>query len=113
MARVYDIMEKIKNGNERPTIKIDEDHVFNVNTSKNTALAIKAKGEDKKADEFEQIDFLIEAGLGKEAKKYIDSLDLSIEALGTIVNAIMAAIGGKSLEEVEEAAKKEARKPRK
>ena len=51
MARVYDIMEKIKNGNERPTIKIDEDHVFNVNTSKNTALAIKAKGEDKKADE--------------------------------------------------------------
>lgn len=113
MAKTYDIMEKIKNGNERPTIKIDEDHIFTVNTSKNTALAIKAKGEDKKVDEFGQIDFAIEAGLGKKAKEYIDSLDLSIEALATVVNAIMAAIGGTSLEEVEEAAKKEARKPRK
>lgn len=110
MARVYDIVEKIKNGNERPTVRIDNDHVYTIQTSKNTALFIKALTEDKKVDDFEKLDKTIEAGLGKEALEYINSLDLPMTAFSTIVNVIMAAIGDISLEEVEKAAAEEVKK---
>lgn len=113
MARVYDIVEKIKNGNEKPTIKIEENHEYTINTSKNTALFIKAVSEDKGLDDFEKIDKTIESGLGKEALDYINSLDLSTSAYVTIVNAIMAAIGDVDLEEIEKAAKEEQKKFRK
>lgn len=110
MARIYDIMDKIKNGNERPTVKIDVDHVYTINTSKNTALYIKAVSEDKSLDDFEKIDRVIETGLGREALDYINSMDLDVASHSTIVNVIMAAIGDTTLEEVEKASKEEAKK---
>lgn len=113
MARVYDIIEKIKNGNEKPTVMIDEKHVYTINTSKNTALLVKAISEDDKIDDFEKIDNIIETGLGKEALKYINSLNLPTAAYGTIVNVVMAAIGDMSLEEVEEEAKRASKEFRK
>ena len=113
MSRSYDIAEKIKQGNKKPTIKIDGDHEYEVNTSKNTALAIKAFSEDKSKDDFDQLDFIVEAALGKEAKEYINSLDLTMEAITIVINAIMAAIGGISLEEAENEAKKAQKKFRK
>ena len=53
-------------------------------------------------DDFEKIDKIIEAGIGKEALEYIDSLDLPIASYVVIVNVIMAAINDVSLEEIEE-----------
>lgn len=105
MAKVYDIINKLTNN--KPIIKIDESHEYTVNNSKNSAILIKSIGEDKTLDDIERIDKLIEAGIGKEALDYVNSLDLSLSSYGTIVNAIMAAIGDRELEEVEEAAKEE------
>lgn len=102
MSRAYDIAEKLKNGSKKPTVKIDETHTYEINTSKNVGIYLKGLVEDSKMDEFEKIDNIIEAGVGKEALKYIDSLDLPMASYVTIVNVIMAAINDISLEEIEE-----------
>lgn len=101
MSRAYDIAERLKNGNKKPTVKIDDEHIYKINTSKNTAIYLKALSEDDKIDEFDSIDKIIEAGLGKEALEYINSLDLPMPSYTTIVNVIMAAINDMSLEEIE------------
>lgn len=113
MARAYDIAERLQNANKKSTIKIDDNHIYPINTSKNSAILMQAISQDEKLDDLERIDKLIEAGLGKEALGYINSLDLSIEALSVIINVIMAAIGDITLEEAEEEAKKAAKKFRK
>ena len=102
MSRAYDIAEKIKSGSKKPTVKIDEKHTYEINTSKNTGIYLKGLVEDSKIDEFEKIDKIIESGLGIEALGYIDSLDLPMSTYVTIVNVIMAAINDVSLEEIEE-----------
>lgn len=99
MARVYDIVEKLRN--KKPTVKVDNEHEFTINTSKNTAIFIKSVTEDDKEDEFKKIDMIIESALGEEAFNYIESLDLEMAAYNTIVNVIMAAISDKDLEEIE------------
>lgn len=113
MGRAYDIAQKIKDGNKKSTVKIDDEHEFEINTSKNTAIFIKATSEDKKIDDFERIDTIIESALGKEALEYINSQKYQMGILNTIVNVIIAAIADMSLEEMEELSKKEARKFRK
>lgn len=111
MGKVYDIMNRLTNS--KPVIKLDNEHEYTVNNSKNQAIFIKQLSEDPKLDDFEKIDKVIEAGLGKEALDYINSLNLSVKASGTIVNAIMAAIGEVELEEVEQEAAKQAKNFRK
>lgn len=113
MARVYDIVEKIKSGNERPKLKIDEEHSFEINTSKNTAIFIQAMAKDENLDEMERMDKIVESALGKEALDYINSLGLSINVYATIITAINAAIGDISLEEAEKLAKDTQKKFRK
>lgn len=108
MAQVYDITNRLTN--DKPIIKIDEEHEYIVNNSKNTAILIKTLAEDPNLDEFEMMDKIVEAGLGKEALDYIDSLDLSLKSYGTVMNAIMAAISEQSLEEIEKAAEVEMKK---
>ena len=102
MSRAYDIAEKLKSGSKKPTVKIDDTHTYEINTSKNVGILLKGLVEDTKIDEFEKIDKIIEAGIGKEALKYIDSLDLPMASYVTMVNVIMAAINDVSLEEIEE-----------
>lgn len=102
MSRAYDIAERLKNGSKKPTVKIDESHTYEINTSKNVGIFIKGLVEDSKIDEFEKLDKTIEAGIGKEALEYIDSLDLPTASYVVIVNVIMAAINDISLEEIEE-----------
>lgn len=105
MGKVYDIMSRLTNN--KPVIKIDEEHEYTVNNSKNQAMFITQLAKDTKLNDFERIDKVIEAGLGEEAIIYINSLDLSMKATTTIINAIMAAISEVELEEIEEEAKKE------
>lgn len=104
MGKVYDIMSRLTNN--KPAIKIDEDHEYTVNNSKNQAIFIKQLAEDKKLDDFERMDKIIEAGLGKEAVDYINSLDLSVKATATIINAIMAALSEVDLEDIEQEAER-------
>lgn len=113
MARAYDIAERLINANKKSTVKIDEDHVYTINTSKNSAILMQAISKNESLSDYERIDQLIEAGLGKEALDYINSLELTTEAITVIINVIMAAVGDVSLEEAEEEAKKQAEKFRK
>jgi len=112
MARVYDIVSRLENANQKPEIKIDEEHIYKVNNSKAVALRIMALSEDKETKETEMLDKIVTLALGKEVCDYINSLDLSLSAHNTIINAIMAAIGDVEIEDIEEQAKKK-EKPRK
>lgn len=107
MGKVYNIMDRLTN--DKPQIQIDNEHIYTVNNSKNQAIFIKQLSEDSKLDDLEKMDKIIEAGLGKEAFDYINSLNISVKATGTVVNAIMAAIGEVELEEVEQEAAKQAK----
>lgn len=111
MAKVYDIVNRLKN--EKPQIKLTEDHTFTINNSKNSAILMKGISEDKTIDDIAKIDMIIEAGIGKEAIKVVNKMDLSISELTTIVNAIMAGISDMELDDMEKAATDEAKKQRK
>lgn len=116
MAKVYDIMNKLVN--VKPTVKIDEDHEYKINNTKNNAIYIQSlvkenkKKDDKKQDEMELINKIIKASLGKEAFEYIDSKgdEWSMSAYNAIINVIMAAISNVELEEIEEMSEKEAKR---
>lgn len=110
MARAYDIAERMRNGNEKPIVKIDEEHSYKINTSKSAVLFIKAVSQDKKKDDFEKLDEIIKIALGKEAAEYINSQDLTIANLLLVTEVIMAAISDISLEESEALAAEEAKK---
>ena len=116
MAKVYDIMNKLVN--VKPKVKIDEDHEYKINNTKNNAIYIQSlvkenkKKDDKKQDEMELINKIIKASLGKEAFEYIDSKgdEWSMSAYNAIINVIMAAISNVELEEIEEMSEKEAKR---
>ena len=116
MAKVYDIMNKLVN--VKPTVKIDEDHEYKINNTKNNAIYIQSlvkenkKKDDKKQDEMELINKIIKASLGKEAFEYIDTKgdEWSMSAYNAIINVIMAAISNVELEEIEEMSEKEAKR---
>lgn len=116
MAKVYDIMNKLVN--VKPTVKIDEDHEYKINNTKNNAIYIQSlvkenkKKDDKKQDEIELINKIIKSSLGKEAFEYIDSKgdEWSMSAYNAIINVIMAAISNVELEEIEEMSEKEAKR---
>ncbi|AJA50056.1 hypothetical protein CPAST_c40270 [Clostridium pasteurianum DSM 525 = ATCC 6013] len=108
MGRLYDIAGRLDNS--KPEVKIDEEHIFKINTSKAVGLKIDDIHKDDKLGDFEKIDTVIKVALGPEAFDYIESLDLTIPNYTTIINTIMAALGDTSLEEVEEAAKDQNKK---
>lgn len=107
MAKVYNIMNKLTN--EKPVLKIDEDHEYKINNSKNNAIYIQSlvKNKDKQGNDIEVLDKILKASLPKEAFEYIESLDLSLDAYSVIVNAIMAGISNLELDEIEELNQKE------
>lgn len=107
MAKVYNIMNKLIN--EKPILKIDEDHEYKINNSKNNAIFIQSlvKNKDKKENDIEVLEKIVKASLPKEAFEYIESLDLSLDAYSVIVNAIMAGISNLELDEIEELNEKE------
>ncbi|XZM32255.1 hypothetical protein ACSXAY_10005 [Clostridium perfringens] len=120
MAKVYDIMNKLVN--VKPTVKIDEDHEYKINNTKNNAIYIQSlvkedkkkekKKEKKNKDEMELINKIIKASLGQEAFEYIDSKgdEWSMAAYNAIINVIMAAISNVELEEIEEMSEKEVKR---
>ena len=113
MARVYDIISILENGNQKPVVKIDAEHEFKINNSKAAAFRIMALSNDENIKEKERLEGVIIIGLGKDAFEYIESLDLSMPNYNLIISAIMAAIGDVEIEEIEEESKKAKKNPRK
>lgn len=112
MARIYDIVSRLENGNQKPVVKIDAEHEFKINNSKAAAFKIMALADDEKLKEEERLEGIIKVGLGVEAFEYIESLELSMPSYNLIINAILAAIGDVEIGEIEEETKKR-KKPRK
>lgn len=110
MAKVYNIMNKLVC--EKTIVKIDENHEYKINNSKNNAIYVQSlvKNKDKKENDIEVLEKIVKASLPKEAFEYIESLDLSLEAYSVIVNAIMAGISNLELDEIEELNEKEAKR---
>lgn len=113
MARVYDIISRIENSNQRPVVKIDAEHEFKINNSKAAAFKIMALADDENIKDDERYEKIIKVGLGEEGFNKIESLKLSMPSYNLIINTIMAAIGDVDLEEIEEETKKVRKKPRK
>lgn len=111
MSRLYDIAERMKSGNTKPEVKVDDEHVYKINTGKSAVLFIRAVTEDKEIDDFKKMDSIINIALGKEALDYINEQDFAFSNVSTIVNVIMAAINDVTLEELEESIKEDAKKP--
>lgn len=55
MGRVYDIVDRIANANQKPVLRIDAEHEFKINNSFPATIAIKAVSEDKKIDDIERM----------------------------------------------------------
>ncbi|MEG0165643.1 hypothetical protein [Anaerorhabdus sp.] len=105
MARKIDIIERLKKKNERPFIMIDEEHSYTVNTSKANVLHIMSLQSEKKEmtaiEQNELYNTIVSLALGDDAVKYIDNLDLSMEAYTEIILAISASISGQAIEDIE------------
>lgn len=111
MARKFDIIERLKAKNERPFVMIDEEHKFTINTSKTNVMAILAvTGDEKKEttvkEDIEMIDKIISIALGDKALEYIKELDLTMAAYSLIIDAIMAGINDKDIDELDKEEKK-------
>lgn len=109
MGRVYNIVDRITNGIEKPTIKIDEKHEFKINNSFPATIAIKAYAEDKELDDIDRIKKILGTALDTKANEYIQSLELPLPLYTTIINVIMASITDVSLEEMEDMSNKKPR----
>ena len=99
MARQYDIAKKLAERNQKPTVSIDDEHVFKINNTAPAAMMIEALQNDKSLGEFEILKKIIVIALGEEAAAYVEAQELTM-----IINVIMAALADSSLEEVEEMA---------
>lgn len=110
MARKYDIIERLKAKNERPFVMLDEEHRYSINTSKTTVMAILALAEENNngtvQDDMKLSDKIIKLALGDRAFDYIETLDLTMEAYSLIINAILAAINGSEIEDIEKQTEK-------
>lgn len=101
MGRIYDIAQRIANANQRPTVKIDDEHEYTINTGKSIAIMAQALaseiGKDESEKELEAVDKIIALTLGEEAAEYISQQDMSISAYMLIVEVIMAAFADEDL----------------
>lgn len=100
MGRRYDVIDRLRNRNERPVVEIDAEHRYPINTSKTNVLLImhevnksQKKTEDDPESDIKMIDKIIQIALGKEALDYINESNMTIAATNDIMAVIMAAIG--------------------
>lgn len=104
---MIDISMKISN--EKPTIKIAEGKIYEINNSKNNVLLMDQKIKNKKLTETEVMDEIIKQLLGEKAFKEIEAMDLPITSYKAIYIGIMSAISGESYEETETRFQKKAK----
>jgi hypothetical protein len=108
MSKVYDISKKITN--ERPTLKLGEGKVYEIDDSKNTMLLLGQKMKQGSAEDIEVLDDIVKMTLGEKAAKEIDAMKLSVSSYQSIVIAIMAAAAGEEFEAAEARFRREQKK---
>lgn len=99
MSKIIDISSKLTN--ERPTLKLSETMVFEIDDSKNNVLKLNQKLNKANVNDIAVLDEIIKITLGEKQYKEIDKLNLSLSSYQTIFIAIMAGISRMEYEEAE------------
>lgn len=99
MSKMIDISARLTNA--RPTIKLSEDKVYEVDDRKNTVIQLNKKMETADLNDLNVLDEIFEITLGKKAAKEIDKMDLSFSTYQTIMIAVMSAVMGEDFEVAE------------
>lgn len=103
MSKVYDISSKITNS--RPTIKITDDIICEVNNRKSTILSMRAmynEAEKKKIKESEIIEQALVILLGKDNAAKIEQLDLPFKEYLEVYHSVVALAQGEDPTEKQE-----------
>lgn len=92
MAKAFDIIERLKQKNEKPLLKITEELTVSIDNSKTTVLAVEALMRSNKEEEFsfENVTEMLSMLVGKKQVKEIDKLGLSIIAYNDLVQAVVS-----------------------
>lgn len=94
-----DISSKL--GKEKPSIKIAEGKVFEINNGADTYLEFQQKVGNKKEFSIKDMYEMIETLMGEDALKEIKNMNLSIKELEVVITAISALISEVEYEEME------------
>lgn len=97
MARPFDIIERLKQKNEKPILKITEDLVVTIDNSKTTVLSVEAlmRSSNEEDSLLDNADKMLGMLIGSKNVKAINKLDLSMSAYQDLVSAIVSiAISG-------------------
>lgn len=104
MSKVYDISAKITNS--KPTVKITDDIIVEVNNRKSTILSIQAMYREeakKKASDNEIVEKALVILLGKDTAEKIEQLDLPFNEYMNVYHSVVALAQGNDPEEQETA----------
>lgn len=96
MGKQIDISAHLTN--ERPTLKLAEDKIYEVDDRKNTIIKLNKKMESADLNDLNALDEIFELLLGKKATKEINDMDLSFSDYQTIMIAAMATVMGEDYE---------------
>lgn len=99
MGKTIDISSKLTNA--RPTLKLSEDKVYEIDNSKNTVLIMNQKMEESDLNDPKAIDEILELLLGKQAVKDINKLNPPMPDLIVIFLGVMAGALGEEYDVVE------------
>jgi hypothetical protein len=108
MAKMYDIVERLKNKNEKPFVRFDKDHCYTIDTGMAKGfniMALSKKADDENNKDYNDEKFMmdvVEIALGKEALEYIKNQEFTMDALALVMETIMSAYQGKELAEEKE-----------
>lgn len=95
MSKVYDISAKITNS--RPTIKITEDLICEVNNRKSVVLCVQAmfkEAERKNTDDREIIEKALALLMGKNNAEKLEKLDLPFPEYMEVYHSVVAVAQG-------------------
>lgn len=104
MARVIDISNKLSN--EKPLIKLSDEVTVELNDSMKNVLTVM-KDLDEDMSEVEMINNLSVKLFGKEGKKKIDTMNLSVSSYFTLIKSAMALLLDQDVEVVDNMFRKE------
>lgn len=99
MGKLIDISARLTN--ERPTLKLAEGKVYEIDDRKNTILQVNQKMQSQNLEDLSVLDEILKLTLGKTAAQEIDGMNLSFSGYQSIIIAIMAAVIGEDFEVAE------------
>ncbi|WP_336822940.1 hypothetical protein [Sporosarcina sp. USHLN248] len=99
MSKQIDISARLSN--KRPTLKLSDDMIYEVNNRKSTMLILNQKMKNTDLNDIAEVDEILTVLLGKKAVREINEMDPSLAGFQAIMMGAMAAVMDEDLEVVE------------